>query len=421
MTVGGLSQAGTVHFDYNADYFKVKKKQFKFSNGDTKVVVDIDGEESTISWTNAIDKTDLEVILPVKFNRTVNDRELDFVVDDEKIKLPTLTVLDEDEKVKQEDTTDQPDGNLQDDDILKQALADEKASDEAQAAREAEEAKQAEAKKEAEVKTEEQAEPKKETEIDENSSQADDIQQPKQSNSEKAEALLKEKRAADQKKAEEKSRQAIEENRKADEQAAVGTQNGPRAVKDNGEIKESQTSQTPDVSDLKGAKEAVASDDSDGEEPTSNELTRQLPGNGVFGDEGKTDITDAIHAASNPQFFTSINFSYIDKDGNSQNQEVPSVLEQELQLPAILREHKNIEITYFWDIDSIKENTGIDIKDGDYYQFDLKGLKYEYGPSGSFDEYITYGGRTIGRFIMTRDAEDRDTQHAKIILETWKV
>lgn len=141
----------------------------------------------------------------------------------------------------------------------------------------------------------------------------------------------------------------------------------------------------------------------------------------MFGDEGKTDITDAIHAASNPQFFTSINFSYIDKDGNSQNQEVPSVLEQELQLPAILREHKNIEITYFWDIDSIKENTGIDIKDGDYYQFDLKGLKYEYGPSGSFDEYITYGGRTIGRFIMTRDAEDRDTQHAKIILETWKV
>ncbi|WP_260162577.1 DUF7601 domain-containing protein [Lentilactobacillus buchneri] len=415
MTVGGLSQAGTVHFDYNADYFKVKKKQFKFSNGDTKVVVDIDGEESTISWTNAIDKTDLEVILPVKFNRTVNDRELDFVVDDEKIKLPTLTVLDEDEKVKQEETTDQPDGDLQDDDILKQALADEKASDEAQAAREAEEAKQAEAKKEAEVKTEDQAEPKKETEINENSSQADDIQQPKQSNSDKAEALLKEKREADQKKAEEKSRQAIEENRKAEEQAAVGTQNDPRTVKDNGESKESQTPQTPDVSDLKGAKEAVASDDSDAEEPTSNELTRQLPGNGVFGDEGKTDITDAIHAASNPQFFTSINFNYIDKDGNPQNQKVPSVLEQELQLPAILREHKNIEITYLWDIDSIKENTGIDIKDGDYYQFDLKGLKYEYGPSGSFDEYITYGGRTIGRFIMTRDAEDRDTQHAKII------
>lgn len=411
LTVGGLSQAGTVKFDYNADYFKVKQKQFKFSNGDTKVVVDIDGKESTISWTNAIDKTDLEVILPVKFNRTVNDRELDFVVDDEKIKLPTLTVLDEDEKVKQEETTNQPDGNLQDDDILREALADEKASDEAQSAREAQEAK-----KEAEVKTEEEAEPKKETEIDENSSQADDVQQPKQSNSEKAEALLKEKREADQKKAEENSRQAIEDSKKADQQAQTTSQADSQAVKATGETKESQTPQTPDVSDLVGSKEAVAdADDADGEEPTANTLKRNLPVNGVFDvNEGKRDITSAIKAAKKPQFFTSIDFTYTDKDGKTQNQKVPAVLEEIIELPDILRVHKNIEITYLWDIDTIKENTDVDIQDGDFYTFDLKGMKYNYGQSNQFDEYIKYNGRTIGRFIMTPGA-DEDTQKVKII------
>lgn len=411
VTVGGLSQAGTVQFDYNADYFKVKKKQFKFSNGDTKVVVDIDGDESTISWTNAIDKTDLEVILPVKFNQTVNNGELDVMIDDERLKLPTLTVVDKDEKVKEAATAEQPDGNLQDDDILKEALADESASDEADAAREAEEAQ-----KQTEVKNEEQtqSESKKNEEIDENSSQADAVEKGKQSNTEKAEALLKEKREADQKRAEEKSRQAIEDRKNA-EQQVKSKDATTKSVKDTGETKESTTPETPEVSDLKGAKEAIAdTDDADGEEPVADDLKREMPVNGVFEEEPGRDITEMIKNSENPQFFKSIHYKYTDKDGKVQTKEVDAVLDHPIELPDVLRDHKNIEILYEWDIDTIKEATGIDIQHKDHYDFKLKGMKYNYGNAGKFDELINYGGKTIGQFIMTPTA-DPDVQQVSII------
>ncbi|KRK88817.1 LPXTG cell wall anchor domain-containing protein [Lentilactobacillus sunkii] len=404
LTVGGLSQSGTVKFNYNADYFKIKDKQFKFSNGDTKVVVDIDGKESTISWTNAIDKTDLEVILPVKFNRTVNDRELDFVVDDEKVKLPTLTVVEEDEDVKDVPTVEKPDGNLADDNILNEALADEKASDEAEAAH-----KEAESKNQPKLTEDTQ----KDAEVDENSSQADAVEQPKQSNREQAEALLKEKQAADQKKAEEKSRQAIADTQKSDKQAQSTQSTDVQTVKDGGETKESATPQTPEVSDLKGAKEAVAADDADADEPADNQITRQLPVNGVFDDEDGNDITQQIKAAETPQFFKSISFTYKDKDGKMQTKQIPPVLEEIVELPSVLRVNKNIEIQYEWDIDTIKEKTGIDIQQGDFYTFDLKGMTYKYGTTGLYDEFIKYNGKTIGRFTMTPTA-DPHTQNVKI-------
>lgn len=404
LTVGGLSQSGTVKFDYNADYFKIKDEQFKFANGDTKVVVDIDGEESTISWTNAIDKTDLEVILPVKFNRTVNDRELDFVVDDEKVKLPTLTVVEEDEDVKDVPTVEKPDGNLADDNILNEALADEKASDEAEAAR-----KEAESKNQPKLTEDTQ----KDAEVDENSSQADAVEQPKQSNREQAEALLKEKQAADQKKAEEKSRQTIADAQKSEKNAQTTQSTDLQTVKDGGDTKESATPQTPEVSDLKGAKEAVAADDADADEPADTQLTQQLPVNGVFNDEDGNDITQQIKAAETPQFFKSISFTYKDKDGKMQTKQVPPVLEEIVELPSVLRVNKNIEIQYEWDIDTIKEKTGIDIQQGDFYTFDLKGMTYKYGTTGLYDEFIKYNGKTIGRFTMTPTA-DPHTQNVKI-------
>ena len=404
LTVGGLSQAGTVKFDYNAEYFKIKDKKFKFSNGDTKVVVDIDGEESTISWTHAVDKTDLEVVLPIKFNRTVNDRELDFVVDDEKVKLPTLTVVDEDEDIKDVPTVEKPDGNLADDNILSQALADEKASDEAEAAR-----KEVKSKSKSKVTEDTQ----KTVEVDENSSQADAVEQPKQSNSEQAKALLKEKREADQKKAEEKSRQAIADAKKSTDQGQATQPTDSKTVKDEGETKESATPQTPEVSDLKGAKEAVAADDADADEPADKQLTRQLPVNEVFDVEDGNDITQQIKDAKTPQFFKSISFTYTDKDGHTQTEDVPPVLDEIIKLPEVLRTHKNIEIQYEWDIDTIKEKTGIDIKHGDFYTFDLKGLTYSYAGASQYDEFIKYNGKTIGRFTMT-PTDDPHTQNVKI-------
>lgn len=298
--------------------------------------MDIDGEDSTISWTNAIDKTDLEVILPVKFNRTVNDRELDLVVDDEEIKLPTLTVLDEDEKVKQDPTVEKPDGDLSDDNILKEALADEKASDEAEAVRQ-----EQSANKEKEAAEDESDDAQKETKIDENSSQADAVEEDKQSNLEKAEALLKEKRAADQKKAEEKSRQAIEDRKKAQQQSQPAQSSDTKTLKNRGEAKEAETPQTPDVADLKGAKEAVADDDAEGEEPSDNQLSQQLSLNNVFEDEeGSRDITDLIKGADTPQFFKSIKFTYTDKDGETKSKDVPPVLDDILELPEVLQIHK---------------------------------------------------------------------------------
>lgn len=397
-TVGGLSQAGTVKFDYNADYFKIKDKKFKFSNGDTKVVVDIDGKDSTISWMNAIDKTDLEVVLPVKFNRTVNDRELDFVVDDEKVKLPTLTVLDEDEKVKQEEKTDQLDGNLQDDDILRQALADEKASDEAQTARDAEEAKQDEAKKETEVKTEEKAEPKKENEIDENSSQADDVQQPKQSNSEKAEALLKEKREADQKKAEEKSRQAIEESKKSDRSSkAAKADVDNQKIETSTEIRKSSTPSGSPITEMQQTQEAVSGDDrSDGEQP-SQDLNNQL------GLVNPLNTPKNLNDYVDTNFFSSITLAY---DGGDIN--IPTQIDQstDVSVPIEIADSESITLDWRWDTTSIERGQSGDnfiIEDGDYYDFTLKGFELDYDGKSSIDGNLVEPNshEVIGKYSIT--------------------
>ncbi|PAK82436.1 prealbumin-like fold domain-containing protein, partial [Lentilactobacillus kefiri] len=137
--------------------------------------------------------------------------------------------------------------------------------------------------------------------------------------------------------------------------------------------------------------------------------------NNVFEDEeGSRDITDLIKGADTPQFFKSIKFTYTDKDGETKSKDVPPVLDDILELPEVLQIHKNIEIEYEWDIDTIKEKAGLDIENGDYYKFDLKGLTYDYGSDGDFDEYIKYNGKTIGRFIMKPTA-DKYIQNVKII------
>ncbi|OXT09706.1 hypothetical protein CBI42_12210, partial [Streptococcus sp. KR] len=73
--------------------------------------------------------------------------------------------------------------------------------------------------------------------------------------------------------------------------------------------------------------------------------------------------------ADTPQFFKSIKFTYTDKDGETKSKDVPPVLDDILELPEVLQIHKNIEIEYEWDIDTIKEKAGLDIENGDYYKF----------------------------------------------------
>lgn len=289
-----MSQAGKVKFEYDQDVLRIDKKKYKFHNGRTQVVVDIDGKDSTIQWKHAVGRTDLEVVLPVKFNQAVDHRELTFTVDEREVKLPTLTVVDKDSKKSKETTTPDKgkvDGNLQDDDLVNKVLAeaerDEAASDQAEAAKQAEDAKKQaeEAKKQADAKQKEAdkkeeateqpvaEEPKKEAEIDENSSQADAIDMPEKSDADKAKEFVKEKREADEKAAEEKSRQAIEDAKKTDDQSSNNP--GMNSTMNNndqtGTNRESQTPQAPSIANVDGAKRAVTGGDSTEADPVNGE------------------------------------------------------------------------------------------------------------------------------------------------------
>lgn len=438
-TVGSLSQAGKVKFEYDQDVLRIDKKKYKFHNGRTQVVVDIDGKDSTIQWKHAVGRTDLEVVLPVKFNQAVDHRELTFTVDEREVKLPTLTVVDKDSKKSKETTTPDKgkvDGNLQDDDLVNKVLAeaerDEAASDQAEAAKQAEDAKKQaeEAKKQADAKQKEAdkkeeateqpvaEEPKKEAEIDENSSQADAIDMPEKSDADKAKEFVKEKREADEKAAEEKSRQAIEDAKKTDDQSSNNP--GMNSTMNNndqtGTNRESQTPQAPSIANVDGAKRAVTGGDSTEADPVNGEdegddLKKKLPVMQTFDNGMVRNITDEINGSTNPKFFDSITISYKNAAGEPKTEPIDPVLNDTKSLPEILRTNKNVQIDYKWNIAAIEKNTNVEtIQNGDYYEFKLKGLKYNYGSSGKFDQFIEYQGKTIGRVMMkaSNDSEDAD-------------
>lgn len=437
-TVGSLSRSGKVAFDYDEDVLKIKKGKYKFKNGSTKVVVDIDGKDSTIEWRHAIDKTDLEVVLPVKFNRPVDRRELTVAVDEKEMKLPTLTVVSRDAKGARDNTSSKKvDGNLQDDNLVNKVLAeaeqDEAASDQVEAAKQAEEAQkqtakeQEDKKKETEVK-ENQAEKKETTskdsaeqpvqaeskkdEIDANSSQADDIEEPEQSDSDKAKEFVKEKREADQKAAEEKSRKAVENLKKAAEKDARNSQgtnqNNSSIQRNSGNNKESQTSGDSSLASVDVAKKALAGDDDDDADGASGESLRStLPVNGVFRDKNGARNLGKLN-----YFFDTIQLT--DDEGNKQF--IDGTLNDSVSIPASFRNSKEITINWSWNTQSINELNKLNpvIQDGDYYTFQIKGFEYAYknGNSDSTD-IKTPNGKTIGKFTISKTGED-DIQEVKI-------
>ncbi|GHP13574.1 hypothetical protein YK48G_09990 [Lentilactobacillus fungorum] len=438
-TVGSLSRSGKVAFDYDEDVLKIKKGKYKFKNDSTKVVVDIDGKDSTIEWRHAIDKTDLEVVLPVKFNRPVDRRELTVAVDEKEMKLPTLTVVSRDAKGARDNTSSKKvDGNLQDDNLVNKVLAeaeqDEAASDQVEAAKQAEEAQKQTAKeredkkKETEAK-ESQAEKKeitskdsaeqpvqaesKKNEINANSSQADEIEEPEQSDSDKAKEFVKEKREADQKAAEEKSRKAVENLKKAAEKDARNSQstnqNNSGIQRSSGNNKESQTPGDSSLASVDVAKKALAGDDDDDDaDGASGESLRStLPVNGVFRDKNGSRNLGKLN-----YFFDTIQLT--DDEGNKQF--IDGTLNDSVSIPASFRNSKEITINWSWNTQSINELNKLNpvIQDGDYYTFQIKGFEYAYknGNSDSTD-IKTPNGKTIGKFTISKTGED-DIQEVKI-------
>lgn len=425
-TVGSLSQAGKVKFEYDQDVLRIDKKKYKFHNGRTQVVVDVDGKDSTIQWKHAVGRTDLEVVLPVKFNQAVDHRELTFAVDEKEVKLPTLTVVDKDSQKSKETTTsdkDKVDGNLQDDDLVNKVLAeaerDEAASDQAEAEyakKQAEEAqKQADAKQKEADKKEEATEqpvaeePKKEAEIDENSSQADAIDMPEKSDADKAKAFVKEKREADEKAAEEKSRQAIEERKKDNENRSQDpTQNDQKTLKNSGDTREIQTPQDSSLANVDSAKKVLSgSDDAEAGDVDGDSLKGTLPVNGVFA-EGR-DLGKLSY------FFDTIQLKY--GKNNDQTWTVEGDLSKDVEIPADIRDSENITIYWAWNTQNINEMNKLNppITDNDYYEFDIKGFEYLYPKDTDFESKdITDGNkRKIGTFTISK-GETKDVQRVRI-------
>lgn len=426
VTVGSLSSAGKVKFEYDRDMLTIKKRQYQFKNGSAKVVVDIDGKNSTIQWHHAINMTDLEVALPVKFNRPANRYELAVMVDEKKVELPTLTVVNKNAQKAKGITTatnESIDGNLRDDNLVNQVLVeaekDEAASDQAEAAKEVEEAKKQEIPDENAVKKEDDSQeskfdqqpvsggPSNEAKIDENSSQADEIEETKQSDSDKAKEFVKEKREADQKMAEEKSQKAVENLKKAAEKDAQNPQcnNQSSSIqKSSGNNKESRSPRDPSLANVDIAERALAETD-DGDDEAHHSQS-QLPTMKAF--ETKRDLKDLV----NTKFFNSITVKY-----NNEEIKIPTEINNEVNasIPSSIKDSNTVSIDWTWDTTTIGQSQTGDnftILDGDYYEFTLKGFELNYVGNPSLGgDILGTGDVKVGEYSISPVVAGNTSQH----------
>lgn len=125
LTVGVISKSGAVTFGYDEESLTIKKKRYRYTNGQTVVVVDVDGKDSTIHWRNAVGRTNMEVKLPVKFRRAMNQHRLTVAVDHKLVKLPFLTIVSKENKPKQNQAGSSS-GNLKSEDKVNNMLQQER-------------------------------------------------------------------------------------------------------------------------------------------------------------------------------------------------------------------------------------------------------------------------------------------------------
>lgn len=380
LTVGALSQNGAVKFDYDEEALNIKKRRYKYSNGNTAVVVDIDGKDSVVHWRHAVGKTSLDIKLPVKFNRAMTQHPLAIAVDHKLVQLPMMTVLAKGAKVDQQQANSAS-GNLQADNKINAMLQQEKSEQAAETV-----------KKEAK-----EQQPESEQKDNQNG----------RTNRERSEAYLAKKKKADQEQAREKSKQAVEQKKEAqktDQASATNDLSGDEAAI------MTETSRTPrsvgGMTDLKDVLSLADKDDDPDPDASAEEgaqgadIQRTVEQTNVFEARAGRDLSQFVKS----QFFTKINLN-IDGD----NFEIPAALNKEIKLPERIHNSSKNVITWYWDTATIESMNEADfeILDGDYYDFKLSGFTYDYnGKPDVINEIRSSEGKLIGTFVMAPHKEN---------------
>lgn len=387
LTVGALSQNGSVKFDYDEEALNIKKRRYKYSNGNTAVVVDIDGKDSVVHWRHAVGKTSLDIKLPVKFNRAMTQTQLAIAVDHKLVQLPMMTVLAKGAKVDQQQANSAS-GNLQADNKINAMLQQEQSEQAAETA-----------KKEAK---EQQPESQKESE----SEQKDNQNAP--TNREQSEAYLVKKKKADQEQAREKTKQAVEQKKEAqttDQSSATNNLSGDEAAK------MPETSRTPrsvgGMTDLKDALSLADTDDDPDPDANDNEAGADIRRTAEAAKVFESRVGRNLNELVENQFFTEINLSI---DGN--NVDIPPYYDpnnDDVEIPSDIHTSSNSTITWKWDTKTIAaKNPKINkVQDGDFYTFTLSGFTFDYGNSKEVVRKIYSATRVeIGTFTIRPHEED---------------
>lgn len=383
LTVGALSSNGSVKFDYDEEALNIKKRRYKYSNGNTAVVVDIDGKDSVVHWRHAVGKTSLDIKLPVKFNRAMTQHQLAIAVDHKLVQLPMMTVLAKGAKVDQQ--ANSASGNLQADNKINAMLQQEQSEPAAETA-----------KKEAK---EQQPESQKESE----SEQKDNQNAP--TNREQSEAYLAKKKKADQEQAREKTKQAVEQKKEAqktDQSSATNDLSGDEAART------PETSRTPrsvgGMTDLKDALSLADKDDDPEGDVESDEkgadIRQTVEQAKVFEEPVGRDLSQFVKT----QFFTKISLKMDDE-----NFDIPPALNKVIEIPERIHSSSKDVITWYWDTATIESMNEADfeILDGDYYDFKLSGFTYDYnGKPDVINEIRSSDGNLIGTFAMAPHEEN---------------
>ncbi|MCI1923168.1 MAG: DUF5979 domain-containing protein [Lentilactobacillus buchneri] len=386
LTVGAISKSGAVTFGYDEESLTIKKKRYRYTNGQTVVVVDVDGKDSTIHWRNAVGRTNMEVKLPVKFRRAMNQHRLTVAVDHKLVKLPFLTIVSKENKPKQNQAGSSS-GNLKSEDKVNNMLQQERMKE-----------TQKQVQK-AQAQSQESQSKGSESTTDESEKSSGSISQ---SNQTKSQSYLEEKRKNDQKKAAVNNKKAIAEN----------DDNG-------GKVAESSSSVVDNAATTPGSSKAAKSVAIDRDVTTTSEALKQADAEDAGDADGDVPSKGANirNEVKNAQIFAartgqSLNdkidtqfFSKITLGMDNQTIDIPAKLGdgQTVTIPEQIHGSSKNVITWHWDTTSIEEMNSpeFEIEDGDYFDFVLSGFKFDYDGKDKVTQEIVADGVKIGEFTVS--------------------
>lgn len=380
LTVGSRSKNGRVSFNYDDQLLKIKPKRYRYANGATRVVVTIGADESEIRWRGANGRVTVPVSLPTTFRRPADQLALKLTVAGQKIQLPTINVLEKSADLKQGKTATAGD--------LKSANQFETMQQQEQAA----------------------------------AAQKASQQQQQQ-------AYLAKKQAADQKQAAENQQRAIAESKK--QQRSVDNQQSAKAPKTTADSAKSQSSSSAStlkesVTDSRKAIEKTTDDDDEAEPPAGptagvqESSKSQSAVKRVFTRSDESEGTRSINELVKSYFFDKISYT-IHQGGNSSTYNLPTGENSgNVQIPETIRGSDSVDLHWEWSTGNIEDKNAFPadqrIQDGDYYEFDLVGFKYDYGQNERIKQPIvaSQNNRRVGYFIMT-PTDDPGVQKIRIV------